>query len=551
MTVIPAPTTRHSQLRLGRALGAGGEAEVFAVEGSRQVAFKRYRAAGPQVAAARLAKLRVMIAHPPAEASPAAGHVAIAWPTQVVVDEGGRLDGFLMPAVDASRTLPVFQVYNPQSRLTAAPGFTWRYLLRTARNVAAIVDALHRAGYVVGDLNESNLLVNRRALVTLVDCDSMQVTDPETATTYRCPVGKPEFLAPEFHGTALAGTDRTPAGDAFALGILVFLLLMEGVHPFAGVWNGRGDPPDVSTRIRRGLTPHRRLRVPLLSPAPVSPPPMALPLSTLPPGVRRLVRRTFGVGRRWPGLRPRASDWVAALDRVDRQLRSCPRSTEHVYGRHLRRCPWCDRFDAGLPDPFPGPVGSTALERRPRRRRPILAVRRAAAGAARRLWARTQSWRARVLSETPVFLLAAAAAAFSLVAVVTVVAVPLVFALGSVGGSSRLRQMGRLPAALARAYSAWVRPATTVVGVISVITLSATVVLGVDGAIAARTASAAVCVGLIRLAPSRVQEWTETRATLAARLRARSRDTTAAALVAVVLGALGAAALGPWFPLST
>ena len=47
---------------------------------------------------------------------------------------------------------------------------------------------------------------------------------------------------------------------------------------------------------------------------------------------------------------------------------SCGRATvppHHVFGAHLRRCPWCDRLDGGLPDPFPGPTGVSSLERRP------------------------------------------------------------------------------------------------------------------------------------------------------------------------------------------
>lgn len=355
-----------------RRLGQGGEAEVYEVEGRPRLAYKKYRVPS----AARAAKLRVMLASPP-DGIDAGGHVAIAWPTELVVGPGGVVEGFLMPRIDLAATVPLFQVYNPASRQQIAPAFTWRYLLRTARNVAAIVDSLHRAGYVVGDINESNLLVNKRALAVLVDCDSMQVRDTVTGAVHRGGVGKPEFTAPELQGVDLSSVDRTAESDDFALAVLVFQLLLEGVHPFAGVWRGSGDPPDIPARMRDGLFPYRRG-------GRVAPPPHALAIDVLPPSLRRLVWRCFTTGVRRPSARPSAAEWVAALEEADGSLATCGRSPHHVFGSHLRRCPWCDRLDTGLPDPFPGPTGVSVLERRP----PPWSVRARSAAAS---WARRSS----------------------------------------------------------------------------------------------------------------------------------------------------------------
>jgi hypothetical protein len=123
--------------------------------------------------------------------------------------------------------------------------------------------------------------------------------------------------------------------------------------------------------MRAGQFPYRRG-------ARVAPPPHALALEVLPPELRRLAWRTFTTGVRRPSARPTSAAWVAALERADDALRTCDRSIHHVFGAHLRRCPWCARLDGGLPDPFPGPTGRSSLERRP----PPRSVRvRAAAGA--------------------------------------------------------------------------------------------------------------------------------------------------------------------------
>jgi hypothetical protein len=372
-----------------RLLGAGGEAEVFEVPGRPHLAFKRYRNPTPE----RAAKLRVMVDNPPQVEG---AQAALAWPTELVQGPGGDLAGFLMRRIDLSTSVPVFRLYNPQARQQVAPGFTWRYLLRTARNVAAIVDAVHRAGHVVGDLNESNLLVSNRALVSLVDCDSMQVTDPLAGEVHPCTVGKPEFTAPELYRRRKGLGPRTPASDSFALGVVVFLLLMEGAHPFAGIWRGVGEPPDIAARIRRGMFPYRRR-------SRVQPPPLAVPLATLPPSLRRLARRALaGPARR----RPSPAEWVDAIAEVEAVLVQCPRSPFHEHAPHLRDCPWCARIDRGLPDPFPGPSGRSALTPRPPTRWAVLRARlgrqaararrrlRAAPGAAWAAWRRRRTERA-------------------------------------------------------------------------------------------------------------------------------------------------------------
>src|SRR5205823_523526 len=106
------------------------------------------------------------------------------------------------------RALPIFEFYNPKSRLQLCPLFHFGYLLHTTRNLCAAVHAIHERGYVIGDLNESNILVNNQALITVVDTDSFQV--PGLGGTFRCPVGKPEYTPPELKGVNFADADRIP-----------------------------------------------------------------------------------------------------------------------------------------------------------------------------------------------------------------------------------------------------------------------------------------------------------------------------------------------------
>jgi hypothetical protein len=339
------------RITAGARIGGGGEAEIFAVREDAKLALKRYMKPTRE----RHDKVMVMTGSPPTSSNGSRRHVQIAWPVEVVFSDAGAFEGFTMPRIDSAAAIQVMALYNPQSRHQHAPAFTWKYLLRTAMNVATAVQDLHARGYVVGDLNESNVLVTSTALVTIVDCDSMQVRAPD-GRVFRSLVGKPEFMAPELVGRDLAATDRTPASDNFALAVLIYHLLMEGTHPFTGVWKAPGDPPPIPERIKRGL--FASAGDPLLAP-----PSMGLPFSTLPPELQRLFREAFRAGGP-PAARPTATRWLQALEQVERGLKTCRRSKHHVFGGHLRSCPWCER-SRQLFDPFPGPSRQNPLPNAP------------------------------------------------------------------------------------------------------------------------------------------------------------------------------------------
>jgi DNA-binding helix-hairpin-helix protein with protein kinase domain len=325
--------------RHGTPLGAatpldrGGEAEIYQLPGSPFRVAKIYHP--QQRTTERRRKLELMIADPPVDPENARGHASIAWPTELVMDGHGAFLGFLMPGIDTAATRKLVDVYNVSSY---PKGLTWADLLLVARNLAVALAALHQKGYVVGDLNESNLLVARNDLITFVDCDSMQVRDAATGQVFRCPVGKGEYSPPELQGVSFGAVDRTPESDAFALAVMISQLLLLGRHPFAG-----GNSPRVEDNILRQdsflLTGGQP---PAGTPSP----------NVLPTRILDLFLRCFREGHAEPRRRPAADDWADALDAAHRNLRTCPTSQVHRYSAHLADCPWC-RYeqDYGF-DPF-------------------------------------------------------------------------------------------------------------------------------------------------------------------------------------------------------
>ena len=291
------PNQKISSLNLSVSLGRGGEACIYTVPTDTDLVAKIYHK--PNNEQAR--KLEVMLAHPPENPTASLGHISIAWPIELLkaADGSDRTIGFLMPRIRGMR--PIIDFYNPRTRRQHCPLFSYKYLLRTARNLAAGFAAFHNSGYCVGDVNESNILVSDTALVTVVDTDSFQVRDPDNNVVYRCAVGKPEFTPPELQNKTFSQCDRAIAHDLFGLAVLIFQLLMEGTHPYSGIYQGVGEPPPYEARIASGhFTYSQKRRVPYV------PTPIAPAWDIIHPGLRELFLRCFEEGHNNPLLRPSA-----------------------------------------------------------------------------------------------------------------------------------------------------------------------------------------------------------------------------------------------------
>jgi hypothetical protein len=322
---------------LNTLLGQGGEGAVWSTSINGFAAKVYHRPTSPQT----VAKLRAMLATPPQDPTRVTlGHVSIAWPVELLFDNSDCV-GFLMPAIKSSLTLSTLVI--PRLRKQRAAGFNAHYMIQAADNTTRAFENIHKEGHVIGDANSLNLLLSDRALVSLIDTDSFQITDG--STVYRCLVGTPEFTPSELYGTPFAQIDRSEEHDRFGLGVLIFLLVYGGIHPFSGVWK-RGNPPEIGELICQGqyvYAPRSRLK----------PGPLHLPEDLVHPDVKTLFRRCFIDGHSNPLNRPSAAEWRIALENALTEIIPCKRSNQHFYGSHLKRCPWCARFRKLNVDIFP------------------------------------------------------------------------------------------------------------------------------------------------------------------------------------------------------
>jgi len=332
-------------------LGKGGEATVYNIAEDENMVAKIYHQPTPD----REAKLRAMLLNPPEQPTT---HVAIAWPTALVYQSAsgfvastleileatnlGQFVGFLMLKITTGRAL--FHIYNPALRKQLPYPFGRKALHRTAYNLCAVVAKIHAKGYVIGDVNESNILVNQKALVTIVDCDSFQVKS-EGGHIHRCQVGKPEYTPPELQGMRLGEVDRTIQHDLFGLAVLLFQLLMEGYHPFTGVLQTPQSVGRVDLyAIREGLFPYT-------NPSRINPPPSAPPYEWLHKWLQKAFIRCFVTKRQKILYRPTAQQWQEVLHQAERSLQQCSHQPHHHFANHLPTCPFCKKISTSLTIP--------------------------------------------------------------------------------------------------------------------------------------------------------------------------------------------------------
>ena len=325
---------KGNRIALGKKIGGGGEGNVYEIAPNKvDVLAKIYIKAQTTD---RQEKLRLM-------ASNCNEHLKefAAWPIDTLHDsKNGSVCGFIMPK--ASNCEPIHKLYNPSQRKIVYPNADWRFLVRVAKNLAAAFHIIHKCGYIIGDVNEGNVLVTNQACVRLIDCDSFQVQSPDKS--YLCDVGVAQFTSPELQKAKDFKMIRTENHDNFGLAILLFLLLFMGRHPYSGMYRGSEEMP-----IERAISEYRFAFSRNAGLKSMMPPKNTVGLPIVSPEVSFLFERAFTEVGSQPNGRPTANEWWIALSKMEKQIKKCPKESMHTYYNGLIMCPWCKlEKDSGI-----------------------------------------------------------------------------------------------------------------------------------------------------------------------------------------------------------
>ena len=327
------PSSRYQDengnpIALGEKLGEGGEGTAYLVQNQPNLVAKIWLPGKTPDDVD--AKLGFMIRH---RVEPELGAVwRITWP-QHIVKENGVTVGYTMPLLDPSESWEAMVEYYNRLAARETEREQGRELriddrVRMARNLALGFRAVHAAGYVIGDVNEKNVEVNRQNDIAMVDCDSYGFSDPATGAQFSNNMGRPEFQAPEVQG---GYENRTQEQDLFGLAVLIFHLL-TGFHPYH------------VTNQPNHSQPGQRIDAWLFPPA------------------RRRVDTTDDYKARWRGLQPKQRELFMRC--FDRRNRGKPRPKPEEWIEALAQAPgeWAAapaRPTSSTPGPTQGPNQTT------------------------------------------------------------------------------------------------------------------------------------------------------------------------------------------------
>lgn len=336
--------------QLGTVLGSGGEGTVYRLQNPQLVA-KIYKTADSSLEH----KLRYMVDHPIPTVVDQSGNLILkaAWPQDVLFDGNGHFVGYIMPIVEGG--IDIFEIERGCTSAKAKslfPNYTWRLNVLVARNLAASVNILHKQGYIIGDLNCKNILVNKDGTIFLLDTDSIDLTIPGTGQHYKCCVGTEDYLAPELQGRNLRSDSArfTKEADNFALAIHIFRLLMNNYHPFSCrqlvQTKGSSNVNPLMQQIAEGKCPYIR-NYPDIS-VPLSSPRME---EMIPAYIRNNFIRTFDYNGAnvlaKAGSRTTAAEWTESLRQLLAEcdtpggLYRCSQNSHHFYLRSIGSCGLC------------------------------------------------------------------------------------------------------------------------------------------------------------------------------------------------------------------
>ena len=246
-------------------------------------------------------------------------YIQIAWPTALLEDEQGYCVGYLMPEIETKEAISLDHLM--QKAVRQKLGLSERYIDRVfaAYNVTSVVAALHACKHYIVDLKPANVSIYKSTkLVALFDCDGFSICGERNAR-YPAEYVSEEYIYPE--GMQQTCQQMGAEQDKFALAVIIFRLLNEGIHPFSGMPRKDDDMLSIQERIAEyhyayGIWPD----------AYQAPHPYSIH-DYFDKTTMNMFERAFTKGN----VRPTALEWQTQLEFILKNLKQCKKDHNHAY----------------------------------------------------------------------------------------------------------------------------------------------------------------------------------------------------------------------------
>jgi DNA-binding helix-hairpin-helix protein with protein kinase domain len=246
-------------------------------------------------------------------------YIQIAWPTALLEDEQGYCVGYLMPEIETKEAISLDHLM--QKAVRQKLGLSERYIDRVfaAYNSTSVVAALHACKHYIVDLKPANVSIYKNTkLVALFDCDGFSICGERDAR-YPAEYVSEEYIYPE--GMQQTCQQMGEEQDKFALAVIIFRLLNEGIHPFSGMPRKDDAMLSIQERIAEyhyayGIWPD----------AYQAPHPYSIH-DYFDKTTMNMFERAFTKGNE----RPTALEWQTQLEFILKNLKQCKKDHNHAY----------------------------------------------------------------------------------------------------------------------------------------------------------------------------------------------------------------------------
>lgn len=315
------PDGHHETIVLGKLLNKGGAAGKIYVDASHDESVAKIFHDRSKSESNRK-KLEAMLQNRPNIPeifNKGKKYIQIAWPTALLEDTEGYCVGYLMPLIDTNEAISLDHLM--QKAVRQKLGITEKYKDRVvaAYNITSVVAALHACGHYIVDLKPSNVSIYKKTmLVALFDCDGFSIKG-ENETRYPAEYVSEEYIYPE--GMKQSCEQMGEQQDKFALAVIIFKLLNEGIHPFSGTPRKNEQMLSIQERIAAyhyayGIWPDVYQ----------APHPYSIH-DYFDKNTMNLFERAFARNAE----RPSALEWQNQLEYIYNHLKTCKKDKNHAY----------------------------------------------------------------------------------------------------------------------------------------------------------------------------------------------------------------------------
>lgn len=246
-------------------------------------------------------------------------YIQIAWPTALLEDAQGYCVGYLMPEIETKEAISLDHLM--QKAVRQKLGLSERYLDRVfaAYNVTSVVAALHACKHYIVDLKPANVSIYKSTkLVALFDCDGFSICGERDAR-YPAEYVSEEYIYPE--GMTQTCQEMGEEQDKFALAVIIFKLLNEGIHPFSGMPRKGAEMLSIQERIAEYHYAYSIWPDSYQAPHPYS------IHDYFDKTTMNMFERAFTKGNE----RPTALEWQMQLENILKNLKQCKKDPNHAY----------------------------------------------------------------------------------------------------------------------------------------------------------------------------------------------------------------------------